>query len=100
MPIKIDLNRLSMAQGCRENSGLKAQTSDPEKLKPIGCIENSDPLGVSKTQTPEKLRPTRCIENSDPVILLIRVLKVAHEAITECATDLLTTFWTSSVICY
>ena len=38
-----------------------------------GCYENSDlenidlrPLGVSKTQTPEKFRPPGCLENTDP----------------------------------
>ena len=59
----------------------------PEKLRPPGCIKNtdppkiSDPLGVSKTQTPpksqtpwvyrkhrppKKHRPPECIENTDP----------------------------------
>ena len=52
----------------------------------------SDPLGVWNTLTPKKLRPTRCIENSDPIILLIRDKKLAHEAISECATVVPTTF--------
>ena len=43
----------------------------PKKLRPPGCIENtdllkiSDPLGVSKTQTSRETQIPGCIENTD-----------------------------------
>lgn len=74
----------------------KLRPQAPEKFRPSGHIENSDPWRtqtlqvyqklrpsgyISKTHTPEKFRPSRCIENSDPVILLNFLnKKVAHKA--------------------
>ena len=72
----------------------KLRLQTPEKFRPSGCIENSDPRrsqtlqvyqkdpqAISKTHTPEKFRPSGCIENSDPVILLNFLnKKEAHKA--------------------
>ena len=41
----------------------KAQTSDTEKFRPLGCLENKD---LPKTSDPRKTQIPGCLENSDP----------------------------------
>ena len=41
----------------------KTQTSDTEKLRPPGCLENKD---LPKTSDPRKTQIPGCLENSDP----------------------------------
>ena len=41
----------------------KTQTSDTEKFRPAGCLENKD---LTKTSYPRKTLIPGCLENSDP----------------------------------
>ena len=62
----IRMGNLSYGQkGVSKTHTSKTQTSDPKNSDPLG-VSKTQTLWVSRKLRPEKLRPSGCLENSDP----------------------------------